>query len=714
MLKNFYIVLISLTIFINTESFSLSKCSKNDTRPVLLETTSGKLSGFCEFIQVNDNNPRESRSGNVYTWLSIPYAQAPINQNRFKAPIEVHKQPDTIDATKWPNSCIQSYSTPTQTEPQDSFPGFTMWNIDPEHSKTSEDCLYLNIWIPADAYFRNSSPLPPNTEAPKFPILVFFHGGGTISGSTAIDMYNPSTFVAATNTIVITVNYRLGIFGFLYLENQFPGNQALLDQNMALKWIQSNAEKFGGDANKVTISGHSAGAVLAGFHLFYKDSWTLFRNAILQSGSPLISSVTPISGIEASQRARDVLRYVGCVNQTSSDSDIALCAQNADNLDKASFDYLSSLINGNHLARWYLYSMFVPVIDGHVLAQSPLESMKVGNFKKCPILTGFTTDEGNMYTAYSGLFGLGQDDIRKQQNVNHTTLISFLKSYFSFYPTYPQESSQLMINSVLHEYTKILDETNMDGITSPLIKPSYFSALSKIIGDQMFKCPAYKFADLLAKENSEVYVYLFAHRVSSTPWPGSYGATHGDEMAFTFAHTISSRREESIIGVNPWANPKHRYSNGEKALTRDIVTYWSNFVWSSSPNRKSSGFVKNWPKYTLLSVDAENMTDPSESVRYLILKTNGTRVNRGYALDACQFWNSYLPSLLKEVELVVPQTSETQMPVTCPTVGSKQFMQPSQEALREEIVVNKSDGKSSCLVKILSFVFTAIILIFFC
>ena len=121
---------------------------------------------------------------------------------------------------------------------------------------------------------------------------MFIHGGGLTVGSSVSDWYEPSTLVSLSEIIVVTINYRLDHLGVLYLEDtDATGNQALLDQNLALKWIYENAHTFGGDKTKITVSGESAGGISIGFHLFYPKSWPYFRNAIMQSGTPLLKCI---------------------------------------------------------------------------------------------------------------------------------------------------------------------------------------------------------------------------------------------------------------------------------------------------------------------------------------------------------------------------------------------------------------------------------------
>ena len=187
-----------------------------------------------------------------------------------------------------------------------------MWNTNQRTTSLSEDCLYLNIWLPLDAYIDSTSTT--NLERNKQPILVFFHGGSaTTKGSSSLDIYDPSTFVASKSIIVITVNYRLGVFGSLYSEElDLPGNQGIYDQLEALKWINLNADRFGGDSERITIAGHESGASLVAYHLFMKKSWDLFNNLILQSGTPLLKSLAPISKQEGNRRALQVLELAGC------------------------------------------------------------------------------------------------------------------------------------------------------------------------------------------------------------------------------------------------------------------------------------------------------------------------------------------------------------------------------------------------------------------
>jgi acetylcholinesterase len=659
---NGFIILVILSILTrSTIMISVSKCLKNEGQKIILETTHGRLLGSCQFVNINtpNNSSQEHRSGNVYYWLSVPYAEPPIGRNRFRPPIEIKPWSGILNATKLPNVCMQD-ETDTIEE---KFAGISMWSIFPTNSTISEDCLYLSIWLPLEAYQRLNlqSGLP--LQSPKIPIIVFFHGGKSIQGSSILDIYNPSAFVAATNTIFISVNYRLGPFGFIYLEGEFGGNQAILDQNLAIRWIKKNAERLGGDPSRITLMGFSAGASLAGYHLFYKESWNLFNNIILQSGTPLKNSLMPITKQEANKRSRQMLINIGCGKESSNNSELAKCAIDQNELVKAAKDYLKSLAN-NKIAELYLYTAFPPIIDGIVLTDTIENSLKRGNFKQCPILLGFTADEGTMKIAISGLIGKETYELRKQPNISHSMLKNFIIDYYKFYPNLhqPTFNNKHFINAIMYEYTKILhidnEETNeiaklesrnKSELLSPFYKQNYFNILGRILGEQAYVCPAYRLADYYAKYNNNVYMYLYAHRISSTPWPSWYGALHGDDLAMIFALPLLMNRQYAFTSINPWTNPKHIYLNSERLLSLDIITYLSNFAKYSTPNKPfDDSSIRIWPKYTIYKPSIRNSTIESTFGQYIILKINGTRVNRGFSVEQCQFWNNLIPSFINE------------------------------------------------------------------
>ena len=234
----------------------------SDSSLKVLETLNGKVQGECYTVPVRKSDDSIVKN-DVLTFLSIPYGEPPLDEKRFKKPLPVKNWHETLNGKTWPNSCMQTIG------------------IINNETKLSEDCLYLNVFSPKNAIL--------NRKKAQAPILVFIHGGGLHFGSSTNDLYEPSTLVSLSEIIVATINYRLDHFGLLYLEGtDARGNQALLDQSLALKWIYENAHTFGGDRTKITLVGESAGAISIGFHLFYPNSWPYFRNVIMESGVPLM------------------------------------------------------------------------------------------------------------------------------------------------------------------------------------------------------------------------------------------------------------------------------------------------------------------------------------------------------------------------------------------------------------------------------------------
>lgn len=650
------IIFLALCCFATVvRSLSISKCTGNE-RDLFLDTTHGRAAGSCKFVTINDNNQKYFRSSNVYSWLGIPYAEPPIFDNRFKRTVEAKPWTEILNATRLPSACLSEMSNDIQEKANQSksleqFSGFTMWRTSSRQPISfSEDCLYLNIYVPAEVYLKvNLDPYAPTpAKPPKPPIMVFFHGGQTQFGSSSLDVYDPSTLVAASNVIVVTVNYRLGIFGFLSYGDEIGGNQALYDQHEALKWIKNNAESIGGDPERITLMGHEAGAALGGYHLFYRDSWPYFTNIILQSGSPLLTALQPISKREANHRATEIIKYIGC--SSDSNDEVLTCLRSANHLAESAHVYFSDLLKAKKHASLYLQTYFPPVVDGDIVRDNPQELLKRGDFKKCPILLGFTADEGSSTIALSGLMGSRAADLRKQQNISHDALTSFVNEYFSFYPNYPRETSELFISSIMHEYTRItsLKQSTLAASSSHLLKSNYFHTLNKIIADEAYICPAYRLAEHYSKAGLNVFLYLYAHRISSTPWPSWYGAVHGDDLAMTFAQPLAMKQPRVATSTNPWSNAKHNYPSSEKLLSNELITYWTNFAKLNTPNKPNS-ISRTWPEFKLTKRPVpKNSTGHMSELwgQYLILKTNGTKIGKGYSIDQCQFWSSHLPKFI--------------------------------------------------------------------
>uniref|UniRef100_A0AC35FDY8 Carboxylic ester hydrolase n=1 Tax=Panagrolaimus sp. PS1159 TaxID=55785 RepID=A0AC35FDY8_9BILA len=200
----------------------------------------------------------------VRSYLSVPFGEPPIGDMRFKPPVAKRPWNHTIDASHLAPACFQGRDTYNE-----SFWGSEMWNA---NTRVSEDCLYMNIWAPA--------------EANNLTVMVWIFGGGFFAGSPSLILYDGKALALTANVVVVNINYRLGPFGYIYFDHpDAPGNIGMLDQQLAFYWIRENIARFGGNPASISLFGESAGASSIVAHLIAPGSRGIFHNGILQSGS---------------------------------------------------------------------------------------------------------------------------------------------------------------------------------------------------------------------------------------------------------------------------------------------------------------------------------------------------------------------------------------------------------------------------------------------
>ena len=223
---------------------------------------------------------RGARLGSLSVFRGIPYAAPPVRDRRWRAPAAVDPWSGVRDALAF------APSAPQRPGRLDSVYG----TVDgPQH----EDCLYLNVWTPA-------------TDDARRPVLVWFHGGDFVAGSASMPGYDGSRLATDGDLVVVTVNCRLGPLGFLYMPSDDDtggeANFGISDQVAALQWVRHNIATFGGDPNRVTIAGQSAGAASIAAHLTLSGSRNLFARAILQSAPLGARAHTTASGRDVTER----------------------------------------------------------------------------------------------------------------------------------------------------------------------------------------------------------------------------------------------------------------------------------------------------------------------------------------------------------------------------------------------------------------------------
>lgn len=315
-------------------------CSSPNSNKVQVNTQSGIIEGVYD------------TTNNVYKYLGVPYAKPPVGNLRWKAPQTMEPWQGVKETKKFGNSPVQI-----------NVYGDMVYRSD----TISEDCLYLNVWVPKE---KSDEP---------FPVLVYFYGGGYLAGCGSEGRYDGAT-MAKKGIIAITVNYRLNIFGFfshpeLSKESEYgaSGNYGLIDQAFALKWVKDNITAFGGNANKITIAGESAGSISVSSHMASPLSKHLISGAIGQSGAAVNPTLAPVSKDSAEQLSIDFMKKAGYSNFTE-----------------------FRKLNTRQLFDLYLKSdnfRFPTIVDGYFFTKSLPEVFSAGEQAQVPLMAGWTSAE---------------------------------------------------------------------------------------------------------------------------------------------------------------------------------------------------------------------------------------------------------------------------------------------------------------------------------
>ncbi|KAM5228626.1 LOW QUALITY PROTEIN: acetylcholinesterase [Ctenodactylus gundi] len=522
----------------------------------------------------------KASGGLVTAFLGIPFAEPPVGPRRFLPPEPKRPWPGVLDATTYPNACYQYVDT--------LYPGFEgteMWNPNRE---LSEDCLYLNVWTP---YPRPVSPMP---------VLVWIYGGGFYSGASSLDVYDGRYLAQDEGTVLVSMNYRVGTFGFLALpgSREAPGNVGLLDQRLALQWVQENVAAFGGDPTSVTLFGESAGAVSVGMHLLSPPSRSLFHRAVLQSGAPNGPWATVGMG-EARRRATLLARLVGCPpgGAGGNDTELVACLRTRPAQDLVDHEW--HVLPQESIFRF----SFVPVVDGDFLSDTPEALINAGDFHGLQVLVGVVKDEGSYFLVY-GVPGFSKDN---------ESLISRAQFLAGLRIGVPQVSDLAAEAVVLH-YTDWLNPEDPVRLRD---------AMSAVVGDHNVVCPVAQLAGRLAAQGARVYAYVFEHRASTLSWPLWMGVPHGYEIEFIFG-----------LPLDPTLN----YTVEEKIFAQRLMRYWANFARTGDPNDPRDPTAPQWPPYT------------AGAQQYVSLSLQPLEIQRGLRTQACAFWNRFLPKLLSATD----------------------------------------------------------------
>ncbi len=487
----------------------------------------------------NDNGPsvntvegpvRGFTQNGVNIFLGIPYAAPPVGKLRWQPPQAVRKWHDTLDATKYANTCPQVTELGAFAGP----------------SSITEDCLYLNVFTTGSG-----------RSGKKKPVIVWIHGGGNVDGES--NDYDGSKLATGgslgTPTVAVTINYRMGLFGFLSeshlnSEGHLWGNYGILDSQAALRWVQRNIAAFGGDPTNVTLGGQSAGAIDTSANLISPISAGLFQRAITQS-SP-IPNVFFVSAATALTAGNKFATAAGCSN--------AACLRN---LSASRILQLQGTPNANGP---YVAG---PLVDGTIVPVPPETAWTTGAYNHMPILGGTTKDELT--------FGLA------------------ITEYFSGPPQVALTSAQYLANNS----ATVLSQYPLNNYSN---NPTL--AQNRVITDP-FKCNGYRVLTQQAATNRGygVYGYDFTYQHPPFYFPqmpnvsdptGHFQALafHTSDIQFVFPGWHGGN-----LGVNldQGTGQPRELQGAEVNLSDQIVAAWTNFAKTGNPNGSGNS---PWPKFT--------------------------------------------------------------------------------------------------------------------
>lgn len=482
---------------------TLAACGhdSNNHAPTVVKTDKGMVKG--------------KETAAMREFLGIPYAAPPVGDLRWEPPQPTQPWSGTLEATHFANHCPQTDSPFGQPS-------------------TTEDCLYLNVFAPRDKG--------------AYPVMVWIHGGAFIDGES--DDYDPSPLVKQ-DVVVVTLNYRLGILGFLAHPAlaDSGGDYGIMDQQAALRWVQRNIAGFGGNPDNVTVFGVSAGGLSVLTQILSPKAEGLFQKAIVESGSySLVPPLRKVSLDLAQTLGKDFARKVKCNKQTPEQTAECLRNMPAGQIVKAQSE--SPL-------------RFVPNIRAGLLPRSMLEALESGQFNQVPMIEGSNRNEWRLFVAL-------EHDLTPNGPIKAADYVSAIQSTLLI----SKDDAQ----TIAQEY--------------PLSDyPSADLAMAAVGTDAAFAC------------NSRTEIRGFSHYVSvhayefndpkapeiilpTKPVTFPFASAHSSEIQYFFDFF----NPEEILAAPSVLSPK------QKKLSHAIIDYWTRFAHTGNPN-PDSGAITYWPKY---------------------------------------------------------------------------------------------------------------------
>jgi para-nitrobenzyl esterase len=462
--------------------------------------------GDSSIVRTTNGLVKGTVSTTARSFLGIPFAAPPVGSLRWRAPQPAASWSGVRDATSFGSACAQAPS---------------VLSANGGRGSTSEDCLFLNVY----------TPVPVRHD---LPVLVWIHGGGFVNGSAS--QYDARVLTAKGHAVIVSINYRLGPFGFLALpglsaeaRDRSSGNFGLQDQQAALHWVRRNVERFGGDAENVTIFGESAGGLAVCANLASPTADDLFQRAITESG-PCVAQLRTLATAQATGSA--AAAGLGCDASGAPAAQVAcMRALPATTVLKAA-------------------GGFGPNVGGSVLPQQIPAAIASGHFNRVPVIEGTNHDEDRLFVAI-------QFDLAGHPIATAAQYAALVQATFGA------------------NAAKVLARYPLDSFANGSI------AWATVVTDSRFSCPA-RAADALLSAHVPTFAYEFNDPnapefiVQDPVMP--LKAFHAAELAFTFQPVTTS-------GF---------FTAAQLALSDQMIRYWTTFADEGSPNAHGS---PRWPRY---------------------------------------------------------------------------------------------------------------------
>ncbi|KAM7003923.1 bile salt-activated lipase-like [Passerculus sandwichensis] len=510
--------------------------------------------------------------GYVDIFRGIPFAAPP---KTLEDPQPHPGWDGTLEAKEFKKRCMQVKLTQTDV-------------------RGSEDCLYLNIWVPQGR----------RQVSTKLPVMVYIYGGafllGGSQGANFLDnyLYDGEEIAVRGNVIVVTINYRVGPLGFLSTgDENLPGNYGLKDQHMAIAWVKRNIKAFGGDPDNITIFGESAGAASVSLQTLSPKNKGLFKRAISQSGVGVCSWAIQRDPLVWAKKLGE---KVGC--STDNTTVLANCLRISD--PKALT--LAYHLQLTHLPMPLVHTLaFSPVVDGDFLPDVPEKLF--ANAADIDYLAGVNNMDGHIFAGV---------DVPA---INRPLVKVTADQVYNLIKGLTVDRGEAGANATYNIYTQSWgDKPEQEVVKKTVVD---------LTTDYIFLIPTQVALDLHLQnaKSGKTYSYVFSEPSRMPVYPRWVGADHADDLQYVFGKPFATP-------LGYW--PKHR------TLSKAMIAYWTNFARTGDPNKGHSDVPVSWPAYTN---DGKHYLDINH-------KMNKDSVKQNLRSRFVTFWNS--------VYLKLPQVAD--------------------------------------------------------